>query len=344
MADGEATDHGRKGGFIQLDKIFGKTFPLSPRKLIFIVASSVFISESVSMIVVYALRPFPSDLLETLFDASLLIILLSPILYFFVFRPMLRNINERRCAEESLKKLNRELLATASELSIAYRDMEGFSYSVSHDLRAPLRIIGGLSDILVKDYADRLDDEGRALLGSIRGHTERMDKLVLSLLDLSRVGRQEMRIDGIDMGKEAGLIAADLRTAAPERNIRVTIDNPPPARGDVTLLRQVLANLLSNAFKFTKNRDEALITFGGYSERNENVYYVRDNGAGFDTAYADKLFAVFQRLHSEREFDGIGIGLSIVERIVRRHGGRVWAEGNPDEGATFYFSLPNGSV
>jgi light-regulated signal transduction histidine kinase (bacteriophytochrome) len=327
-----------------MNRLFRKAFPSSPRKLIAIVALAVFISESISMAAIFALGPFQSNLVETLFDASLLIILLSPILYFFVFRPMLRNINERKQAEESLKKLNEELQSTAAELALAYKDMESFSYSVSHDLRAPLRIIGALSDILLKDHHDKLDDEARRLLGAIQGHTKRMDKLVLALLDLSKAGSQEMRIDRIDMEKQALLIAADLKTTAPERKIEVTVENIPPAYGDIALIRQVLANLLSNAIKFTGARDVAVIVVGGRREDGEDVYYVKDNGTGFDMVYANKLFGVFERLHSEKEFEGIGIGLSVVERIVKRHGGRVWAEGSPDEGATFYFSLPRRSA
>lgn len=324
-----------------MNKLFEKAFPSSPRKLIFIVALAVFISESISMAVIFALRPMSlSGLTETLLDSTLLIILLSPTLYFFVFRPMLQNITERKQAEESLRRLNQELQLTTSELARAYKDMESFSYSVSHDLRAPLRIIGGLSNILFEDYYDKLDDKSKKLLNSIQAHTERMDNLVMALLDLSKVGRQEMKIDEIDMEKEAGLIAADLKSVAPERNIEVTIEHLPLAHGDITLIRQVLTNLLSNAVKFTGAKDLALIIVGGRSKDSENVYYVKDNGAGFDMAHADKLFGVFQRMHSEKEYEGIGIGLSIVERIVRRHGGRVWAEGMPYEGATFYFSLP----
>jgi light-regulated signal transduction histidine kinase (bacteriophytochrome) len=318
-----------------------KGFPSSPRKLIFILAFAVFVSESISMAVIYALRPVSlSSLTETLLDSSLLITLLSPILYFFVFRPMLLNITEREQAEESLRRLNQELQNKTSELTLAYKDMESFSYSVSHDLRAPLRIIVGLSDIVIEDYYGKLDEKGKKLLRSIRGEAERMDKIVLALLDLSKVGRQEMKIDEIDMEKEAGLIVADLKALAPERNIEVTIEHLPPIHGDITLIRQVLTNLLSNAVKFTRAKDLALITVGGLSEKSENVYYVKDNGVGFDAAHADKLFGVFQRMHGEGEFEGIGIGLSIVERIVRRHGGRVWAEGRPHEGAAFYFSMP----
>jgi light-regulated signal transduction histidine kinase (bacteriophytochrome) len=197
-----------------------------------------------------------------------------------------------------------------------------------------------MSEIVLKDYHDKLDDEGKKLLKSIQGHTNRMDKLVLALLDLSKVGSQEMRMSEIDMEKMAALISADLKAASPERNITVTIKHLPPAYGDITLVHQVLANLLSNAVKFTKDRDVAVIEVGGRREDSEDVYYVKDNGAGFDMEYAKKLFVVFQRLHSEKEFEGIGIGLSIVQRIVRRHSGRLWAEGRPDEGAVFYFSLP----
>jgi light-regulated signal transduction histidine kinase (bacteriophytochrome) len=324
-----------------MNKTLKKGFPSSPRKLIFILVLAVFISESISMAVIYALRPVSlSSPTETLLDSSLLITLLSPILYFFVFRPMLLNITEREQAEESLRRLNQELQNKTSELALAYKDMESFSYSVSHDLRAPLRILVGLSDIVIEDYYDKLDDKGKKLLHSLRGEAARMDKLVQALLHLSRVGRQEMKVDEIDMEKQAGLIAADLKALAPERNIEVTIEQLPPIRGDITLIRQVFTNLLSNAVKFTGAKDLALITVGGLSGDSENVYYVKDNGVGFDMAHADKLFGVFRRMHSEKEFEGIGIGLSIVERIVKRHGGRVWAEGRPYEGATFYFSLP----
>ena len=250
------------------------------------------------------------------------------------------DITERKKSEETLKTLNQELQSTASELEVAYKDMESFSYSVSHDLRAPLRIIGGLSDIVLKDYYDKLDDEGKNLLKLIQGNTKRMDQLVLALLELSKAGRQAMRIDEIDMEKTAALISGDLKAMFPERTINVDIRELPPARGDLTLIRQVLTNLLSNAVKFTKDRNVTNIEVGGRREDNETVYYVKDNGAGFDMEHAGNLFKIFHRLHGLKEFEGIGIGLSIADRIIKRHGGRVWAEGRPDEGATFYFTLP----
>jgi len=251
-----------------------------------------------------------------------------------------RDITEHKRAEEALKILNQELQSKASELELAYKDMESFSYSISHDLRAPLRIIKGLSDIVLKDYHDKLDDEGKKLLRLVHENTQRMDQLVLALLDLSRAVRQDLKIDKIDMEKAATLIAGDLKAMVPERNIEVSIKTLPPAHGDLKLIRQVLANLLSNAVKFTKDRDVASIEVGSRREGDENIYYVKDNGAGFDMEQANRLFKVFQRLHSLNEFEGIGIGLSIVYRIIQRHGGCVWAEGKPGEGATFYFSLP----
>ncbi len=252
----------------------------------------------------------------------------------------IEDTTERKKIEEDLKELNRALQVTSSELEVAYQDMESFSYSVSHDLRAPLRIIEGMSNIVLKGYHDKLDDTGKDLLNMIHKNTKKMDQLVLALLELSKIGRQEISIDEIDMEKEAALAAADLKAAAAERNITMTIQNLPPAHGDIVLIRQVLTNLLSNAVKITKNRDVASIEVGGRRENSQNVYYVKDNGAGFDTKSADKLFKVFQRMHSLKEFEGIGIGLSIVDRIIRRHGGHVWAEGTPDKGATFYFTLP----
>ncbi len=255
---------------------------------------------------------------------------------------IVRDITERKQIEEEIMKLNKSLQRSLEELEVAYEDMESFSYSVSHDLRAPLRIIGGMSDILMKNYYDKLDDKGKNFLNLILENTKRMDQLILALLDLSKVGRKELKIVEIDMENAANLIAGDLKAMAPERNIAVAVGKLPPAHGDLALIRQVFANLLSNAIKFTKGRDVAYIEVGGRCEESENIYYVKDNGAGFNPELEEKLFKVFQRLHSAQEFEGIGIGLSIVYRIISRHNGRVWAEGRPDEGATFYFSLPRG--
>ena len=251
----------------------------------------------------------------------------------------IEDVTERKQTKE-IMSLNDDLRLNAVELELSYKEMESFSYSISHDLRAPLRIINSFSDILLKDHADKLDDEVKKYLHFIQGNAQRMDQLVMALLELSRIGRQDIKPVGIEMEKAVSLIVADLKASAPERNITADIKKLPPAYGDLTLIRQVLTNVLSNAFKFTKDRDVASIEIGGGSENGENVYYVKDNGAGFDMEHADKLFKVFHRLHPLKEFEGIGIGLSIVQRIIQRHGGRVWADGKPGEGATFYFSLP----
>jgi signal transduction histidine kinase len=222
-------------------------------------------------------------------------------------------------------------------------ELESFSYSVSHDLRAPLRAIHGFARILLEDHNARLDPEAQRLLGVIDQNTRRMGQLIDDLLAFSRLGRKEIATARVDMTELARLVADELRRGEGDRNgLELRIDSLVPAHGDRALLRQVLSNLLQNALKFTRGRPNARIEVGSRPDGNETVYYVKDNGAGFDARYVDKLFGVFQRLHSAEEFDGTGVGLAIVKRIVQRHGGRVWAEGQLNEGATFYFSLPHG--
>ncbi len=222
-------------------------------------------------------------------------------------------------------------------------ELESFSYSVSHDLRAPLRAIHGFARILLEDHNAKLDPEARRLLGVIDQNTRRMGQLIDDLLAFSRLGRKEIASARVDMTELARLVADELRRGEGDRNgLELRIDSLVPAHGDPALLRQVLSNLLQNALKFTRGRPDARIEVGSRPDGKETVYFVKDNGAGFDARYVDKLFGVFQRLHSAEEFDGTGVGLAIVKRIVQRHGGRVWAEGKLNEGATFYFSLPDG--
>lgn len=225
------------------------------------------------------------------------------------------------------------------ELQASNAELEAFAYSVSHDLRAPLRGIDGFSLVLLEDYAASLDDQGRGYLQRIRSGAARMGELIDALLDLSRVAREPLRQHRVDLTEIARSVVRVLQRQVPDREI--TFDIQPRVRGvgDPRLLRGALENLLGNAVKFTRDAEVARVAFGVVRRQGERVYYVRDNGAGFDMAYASKLFVPFQRLHKQEEFVGTGVGLATVQRIVRRHGGRIWAEATPGEGAAFFFTL-----
>ena len=230
-------------------------------------------------------------------------------------------------------------LPSPDQLAAANKELESFSYSVSHDLRSPLRAIDGFARMLAEDHGAALAPDAQRQLGVIRANAARMGQLIDDLLAFSRLGRKALEAAPVDLAELARTVAEELRREVADRPIEVAIESVPPARGDRSLLRQVLINLLANAFKFTRGRTPARITFGARRDHGETVYYVRDNGVGFDMAYAAKLFGVFQRLHRAEEFEGTGVGLALVQRIVRRHGGRVWAEARVDEGASFYFTL-----
>lgn len=252
----------------------------------------------------------------------------------------LKDISERKLAEENIKKLNAELKQRANALEDANRELESFSYSVSHDLRTPLRAIDGFSQILLEDYAGKLDDEGKRLLNVVRDNAVRMGQLIDDILKFSRASRLEMNFSEIDMAGLAREVFNNLRATDADATIKIEIAPIPRTRGDRAMMRQVFVNLLSNAIKFSRGKESG-ITVGGTIEGDEVIYFVRDNGVGFDMQYYNKLFGVFQRLHGANEFEGTGIGLAIVKRIITRHGGRVWAEGKSGSGATFYFSLPH---
>jgi len=225
-------------------------------------------------------------------------------------------------------------------LEAANKELESFSYSVSHDLRAPLRSIDGFSQVLLEDYANKLEGEGREALQRVRNGAQRMAQLIDDLLKLSRVTRGEMRQEMVDLGSMAKAVLTEFQKTEPERQVECVVAEGVIANGDARLLRVGLENLLGNAWKFTAKRPQARIEFGTTQGDGQNIYFIRDNGAGFDMSFSDKLFGPFQRLHGTNEFPGTGIGLATVQRIIHRHGGRVWAEGEVEKGATFYFTLP----
>jgi PAS domain S-box-containing protein len=267
------------------------------------------------------------------------------------FQAVARDITERVLAEEAMqrsdeevRKLNAELehrvLERTAQLENANKELEAFSYSVSHDLRAPLLTINGFTQFLGMHLGDKLDDEGKRLLSVIRTNTQIMQNLISALLMLSKTNKKELEMVQIDMQELARETYTDIASAEAQQKIEIEIPPMPGIRGDRLLLRQVWSNLLSNAIKFTLAKDQRSIVLGGRTEEHRNVYFVKDSGAGFDMKDAGKLFGVFSRLHSDEEFEGTGIGLSIVRRVVHRHRGDVWAEGEVGKGATFYFALP----
>ena len=252
---------------------------------------------------------------------------------------VMRDITERRKAEEELARQAKEVARANAELCVVNKELEAFSYSVSHDLRAPLRSIDGFSKAVLEDYEQKLDDQGKDYLHRVRAASQRMAQLIDDLLNLSRVTRSDMQHDSVDLSAIAQSIAADLQGMQPDRQVEFVITEGLMAKGDIRLLKLVLENLLSNAWKFTGKHAHAKIEFGAAPHNGKTAYFVRDDGAGFDMAYAEKLFTPFQRLHGMTEFAGTGIGLALVQRIIHRHGGQVWAEGKMEEGATFYFTL-----
>ncbi len=244
--------------------------------------------------------------------------------------------------EELREKLARqadESRRANAELKSANAELSAFSYSVSHDLRAPLRAMLGFSAELQEDYAEALGEEGMEVLQRIRRAGERMSALIVDLLELSRMTSSDMLVQDVDMTAIAREVLAVLRQSDTNRHVEVGIEEGLTCRGDARLIRNLLENLLGNAWKFTARCESPTIQLGATVQSGRRVYYVRDNGAGFNMAYADKLFTPFQRLHTEEEYPGTGIGLATVRRIIRRHGGEAWAEGEPDKGATFYFTL-----
>jgi light-regulated signal transduction histidine kinase (bacteriophytochrome) len=252
------------------------------------------------------------------------------------FEMLLRGFRE---SNARLTEANSELRQAKAQTEAVNKELEAFSYSVAHDLRAPLRSIEGFSQALAEDWADRLEGEGLRYLEYIRESAKEMSQLIDGLLSLSRVTTQDLHHERIDLTRMAQAIVGQLRRLQPERQVETVIAEGLAVGGDTRLLRVTLDNLIGNAWKYTAQQSRPRIEFGSAAEGEETVYFVRDNGAGFDMAHAGKLFGVFQRLHAAGEFEGTGVGLATVKRIVQRHGGRIWADAEVGKGATFYFTL-----
>ena len=253
------------------------------------------------------------------------------------------NALERKRAEESIHQLNEGLelrvIQRTRQLEAANKELESFAYSVSHDLRAPLRAIDGFSLALIEDYGNDLDDTAKNFLHRLRTASQRMGQIIDDLLKLSRVTRSEMAHHPVNLSDLVRDAFTELQETDPDRKVTFVIKPDLKALGDEHLLHIMLVNLCNNAWKFSSKKEQALIEFGCFTEGDTVVFFMRDDGTGFDMAYKDKLFGTFQRLHTNQEFEGTGIGLATVKRIVLRHGGRVWAEGEVDRGATLYFTL-----
>jgi light-regulated signal transduction histidine kinase (bacteriophytochrome) len=232
-----------------------------------------------------------------------------------------------------------QLSQRAMQLENANKELEAFSYSISHDLRAPLRAMDGFSRILIEEYGPQLPAEGKRYLGLVRGNAQQMGHLIEDLLAFSRLSRLPLNKQSVAPGEVVRQVIEDLRAEQDGRNVEVTIGDLPACEADPVLLKQVWVNLLSNAFKFTQKQENAQIEIGSRQTEAECIYFVKDNGVGFDMQYVNKLFGVFQRLHRQEDYEGTGVGLAIVQRIVHRHGGRTWAEAEVGKGATFYFTI-----
>jgi len=295
---------------------------------------------------VFAIAAIVFTVIATLTENKTLVAVLFLVLLAFI---AVADITIQRSRKRELKlvqdqlterqKAQEELTEHTIALEAANKELEAFSYSVSHDLRSPLRSIDGFSLALLEDYAEQLDETGQDYLTRVRAASQRMATLIDDLLQLSKLTRKEMQREKVDLSALAKSVTEDLKRNQPDRHTKFIIGENLTAIGDEKLLHVMLENLIGNSWKFTGKKEDPTIEFNSTNNNGKSVYYVKDNGAGFDMEYADKLFGAFQRLHTTNEFEGTGIGLANVQRIINRHGGKVWAEGTIDQGATFYFTL-----
>ena len=261
-------------------------------------------------------------------------LIIPVVLIVTLFYSINRHLNARTTVEQNLRQASAEI----TELN---KELEAYTYSVSHDLRAPLRSISGYAQVLKEDYSEKLDSEGNRVIDVVIRNSSRMGQLIDDLLHFSRIGRKELILASCDMEEIVRTTVDELLANERDRKVDIQINDLKPSYADISMIRQVWVNLISNALKYSSTRAESQIQIGCYDEGNSVCYYIKDNGVGFNMAYRDKLFGVFQRLHKISEFEGTGVGLALVKKIIVRHGGRIWAEAQLDEGATFYFSLPH---
>ncbi len=252
-----------------------------------------------------------------------------------------REVQERKISEERVNELNKKLEENINQLKSSNAELEAFSYSVSHDLRAPIRGMDGFISLFLKNYIDKVDDEGKRLLNNVRKNVHRMGFLIDDLLSLSRVGMKGIEKSEINMNELVNTVVEEMENQTELKNAHIKISELASSAGDIALIKQVWVNLISNSLKYSSKKDKPVIEIGSYKKDNQTIYYVKDNGVGFDMKYSNKLYGVFQRLHDPQEYQGTGVGLALVKRITDKHNGSVWAEGVENQGATFYFSLPN---
>ncbi len=281
----------------------------------------------------------PANMIGHFFLLASMVLIYRALVITGIVEPSSLLFRNLKLSEEKIQALNSELKQNVLQLEAANRELESFAYSVSHDLRAPLRSISGFAQAIEEDLADRLDETGKSHLQRIRGSAQRMSELIDALLDLSRMSRCELWRESVDLSALAKKEAGELTRTQPGRAVEFVIADGITAEGDPVMLRAVMENLLGNAWKFTSRRGDAKIEFGVVQKNGSNAFFVKDNGAGFDVVYANKLFTAFQRLHPVEDYPGLGIGLTTVQRIIHRHGGRIWAEGEVAKGAVFYFTL-----